>query len=747
MSSNQLRGPLAGLILLVCGRALAYDAAQCSASTGAADRLANPILFVTQVPIPQDFATIGSVFANHLATMRSVGRGGDLFLLEPDGTLCNLTRAAGFGGPGEQDAEAIAVRNPDVHFDGDRAVFAMVVGGPSRQFEFNSYFWQLFEVSGLRPGEPLEITRVPNQPADANNVMPVYAPDGTIVFVSDRPHNGLPHLYPPLDEYESTETPSGLWRLDAETGALTLLGHSPSGSFDPLIDSFGRVVFTRWDHLQQDQQSDTPGGLATFGGHDFASEAADAERLETLTEVFPEPRPVPELVAGTNLNGHRFNHFFPWMVNLDGSEEETLNHVGRHELHSFFARSFTDDAALDDFIDAVSGRTNGNDVFNVLQLAEDPNDPGRFFAVDAPEFQTHASGQIFALTATPETNPDDITVTYVTHPDTETVTDDPSPEHSGHYREPLVLANGTLVAAHTEETGEAGNLGTRAAPDPAYDFQLKALVDAGNGFLEAGPSLTGGIDATVSYFDPDVLVTYSGPLWELNPIEIRVRPVPPVVNEPDLAAPERAVFDRVGVDEGAFRRWMAERNLALMVARNVTTRDDLDVQQPYNLRVPGGAESVGSGGRVYDVAHFQFFQGDMIRGYEIQEGRRVLSRVLHDEAVLAETPLSETGPAGSVDVFPDGSVASFVPTRRAMAWQLTAPEDHTPVVRERVWITFQPGEVRVCDGCHGVNRVSQAGVGPATNEAQALEALLTRWQQRANDGIFSSGFERSEAAL
>jgi len=26
----------------------------------------------------------------------------------------------------------------------------------------------------------------------------------------------------------------------------------------------------------------------------------------------------------------------------------------------------------------------------------------------------------------------------------------------------------------------------------------------------------------------------------------------------------------------------------------------------------------------------------------------------------------------------------------------------TPVVRERYWLTFQPGEVRVCAACHGV---------------------------------------------
>ncbi len=63
----------------------------------------NSILFVTQVPIPADFATIGSVFGNQQATLDSCGRGGDLYIRYPDGSLKNLTRAAGFGQWGAQD--------------------------------------------------------------------------------------------------------------------------------------------------------------------------------------------------------------------------------------------------------------------------------------------------------------------------------------------------------------------------------------------------------------------------------------------------------------------------------------------------------------------------------------------------------------------------------------------------------------------------------------------------------------------
>src|SRR3954471_13505643 len=83
--------------------------------TSAVAALANPILFVTQMPIAADFATVGAVFANHHADMQSVGRGGDLWIRYADGTLKNLTATAGYGSTdptGFQGANAIAVRDP-----------------------------------------------------------------------------------------------------------------------------------------------------------------------------------------------------------------------------------------------------------------------------------------------------------------------------------------------------------------------------------------------------------------------------------------------------------------------------------------------------------------------------------------------------------------------------------------------------------------------------------------------------------
>ncbi len=93
---------------------------------GAGPALPYPILFVTQPPVRQDFTTIGSTFGNHLGGIQEAVRGGDLWIRYPDGTLKNLTAAAGYGSTaagGFQGAGAIAVRDPAVHWDGTKAVF------------------------------------------------------------------------------------------------------------------------------------------------------------------------------------------------------------------------------------------------------------------------------------------------------------------------------------------------------------------------------------------------------------------------------------------------------------------------------------------------------------------------------------------------------------------------------------------------------------------------------------------------
>ncbi|MCG8459334.1 MAG: hypothetical protein MI919_23910, partial [Holophagales bacterium] len=174
----------------------------------------NPVLFVTQFPIAADFATIGSTFANHFPNVSRTGRGGDLWILYPDGSLCNITREGGFGEAGvHQGLSSIAVRDPYVHPDATKALFSMVIGAGEALHQSVQTQWQIYEVTGLGQGQAITITKLPHQPESYNNVTPIYGPDGRILFTSDLPRSGQEHHYPQLDEYEEAPTNTGIWSL------------------------------------------------------------------------------------------------------------------------------------------------------------------------------------------------------------------------------------------------------------------------------------------------------------------------------------------------------------------------------------------------------------------------------------------------------------------------------------------------------------------------------------------------------
>ena len=728
-----LRRTWIGLLLLL----LASGAVSCSPPypllAQAAASGGNPVLFVTQVPIPADFTTIGATFGNHIPAMWAVGRGGDLWIHYPDGTLKNLTEAAGYGVTGFQDENAIAVREPNVHWDGQKALFSMVIGAPEEIYQWETYYWQIYEISGLGQSDTPVITKITNQPL-YNNVAPIYDSDDNIIFASDRPRDGQDHLCPQLDEYEEAPTVSGLWKLDPSNGDLTLLDHSPSGDFSPMIDSFGRVIFTRWDHLQRDQQADSDnyaemnGEDCTYCTFNWESEHPGAEPLfGNRQEQFPEPRADHDLI-GTNLWGHTFNHFLPWMMNQDGTELEIVNHVGRHELFSYMPPSFTDDPNLQEFYDP-SGMFNQNRIENFFHVREDPSNPGQYFGTNAPEFYTHSAGQIISLNGAPGDHGDEMAITYVTHPDTADFDDDPSGDHSGLYRNPTPLSDGSIIVVHTPETDFDENIGSRTNPQSRYDFRLKQLTFNGS-YWVAGAALTPGISKSISYYDPDYLVNFSGDLWELDPVEVVARTRPNATAEGNLEAPEQAIFDELGIDVAVFRAWLKTNQIALVVSRDVTTRDDNDTLQPFNLAVAGGVQTIGASGTIYSVAYIQFFQGDLLRSLDYgndqdpRPGRRVLAQALHAPNLYN---LASSGPIGSQPLALDGSMAAFVPGARALSWQ-TTDNQGAGVVRERYWLTFQPGEIRLCGSCHGLNAFDQAGSSSPQNEPEALRILLQYWQ-------------------
>jgi hypothetical protein len=752
----------------------------------------NPVLFVTQVPTGYDFVnmTISTAFANHLPTTLSAPRGGDLMLLSTSGTLRYLTQEAGYGTAGGGGLltgnKAIAVRDPAVFFDASKAIFSMVVGAPSTVGGAENYTWQLYEITNLPQvitGSVPVIQKVLNQPAGFNNIHPNYMSDGSIVFVSDRPRNGAAALYPIFDEYRGQPANSGLWQLNPATGVLTLVENTPSGSFGPFVDSFGRLVFSRWDHLNQDLNNDPttspPTGITPF---DYASEAANAATSATAVDLYPEPI---HATGGSNLNGFEINQFFPWVVNQDGTNEEILNHIGRHELKQTFARSYTNDANLLDFNAATSGRTNQSAIDSFFQIREDPTTPGRYFGVDGIEFLMHHSGQIVAINAASGgvlLNANSMTVTYITDRQTVTpyFTGASYPYNIGHFRDPLPMSDGSLIAAFANTPGTEGAAGPLPLPPSTYQFRLYPLhsvfQNSATEYVPNATALTGsGISKSGIQYNytsniagqPNGTVNYSGLLWELEPVEVVARTTPPqTAQAPLTGTPEQAVFDAYnlahpgnGVTVSDMQQFLKAQNLALVVIRNITSRDRADQQQPYDLSVPGGVQTVSnvpaySGPPVYCVDRMQFFQADQVRGFttstigNAMQGRRPLPRPLNDAHSVQFNRPGDVSVPGSQFVDADGSVALFVPAQRPMVWQSLSPTSAcgsspepagTPVVRERYWIEFQPGEIRACNSCHGVNQTNQAGQTVPANQPQALADLLDWWKLH-DDEIFPDKF-------
>ena len=82
-----------------------------------------------------------------------------------------------------------------------------------------------------------------------------------------------------------------------------------------------------------------------------------------------------------------------------------------------------------------------------------------------------------------------------------------------------------------------------------------------------------------------------------------------------------------------------------------------------------------------------------------------------------------------------------VPADRPLTWQSTAPNG-SPVVRERYWLSLRPGEIRVCDGCHGVNTTNQAQLPAAGNRSDSFVEVLQRCfgGHAVPDVIFADGF-------
>jgi hypothetical protein len=794
------------------------------AATGWAADPTNPILFVTQVPMPEEvntrtipnsYMSCVSPFGSHLGGTPFAGRGGSLWVRFPANAnpslnhqLVDLLAVANWSAVpgGKPPANSIAVRNPCVYWDKSKAVFSMVVGAPNGPADNTNFVWQLYEITlptqaQLNSAVQPVLTKVANQPA-YNNVMPCYTPAGEFVFASDRPYNGQAHLTQ-REEYLGLPTVSGLWKLDAAANTLQLLHHAPSGSFSPSVDSAGRLIFVNWDHLSRDieamtdeRDSDpnfgepdpntftgwhaTGNGSGNFDDESIASPFAlgSPYGLGPHLDFFPEPRNADKktltLEWNNSLNGVTTNIFLPWMINLDGSGGEIVNHVGRHEVAGFIRKSFNTDNNLVDLNPSAAPGYGGlvahNFFSNLFWVREDPLQKGTFFGTDSVDLGTHGAGQIVKLTnAGANQNPDTMLVSYVTGSVTGAtkpqnipivrvgmnITQPASPftpltTPEILYRTPVPLADGALIASAATGIDQTDwNRGTVSQPSTPWNFRIKSLK-LQSGIYVPDVTLTNGLTISTSYFIPGVSqpVTFTNvTAWELDPAEIVAR-TPPVPATSAVDPIEAAVFASNGVHLPTFQSYLVQQNAALSVSRNVTKRDLHDRQQPYNLKIAWSNTQTTAPSPnnlpVYTVGWVQFLQADLRRGYLLgggtpAPGRRVVATPLHD--TIAQNVVVPGAPAGSVRLGDDGSFAAILPAEKALTWHLLDNDAaKTSQVKERFWVTFKKGEIRTCANCHGINTSDQSGtvgnpVTKPTNPPQALATLLQSWKGTHPAGV------------
>jgi hypothetical protein len=120
------------------------------------------------------------------------------------------------------------VRDPNVNYDGDKILFSYRKGGTKT--------YHLYEINvdgtNLR-----QLTDGPD-----NDIEPVYAPDGGIIFCSSRCHRFVPCWRTQV---------ATLYRCDADGGNIRMLSSNAEQENTPWMMPDGRVLYMRWEYVDR----------------------------------------------------------------------------------------------------------------------------------------------------------------------------------------------------------------------------------------------------------------------------------------------------------------------------------------------------------------------------------------------------------------------------------------------------------------------------------------------------------------
>ncbi len=122
------------------------------------------------------------------------------------------------------------VRDPNVHYDGQKILFSYRRGGTTT--------YHLYEIN-IDGANLRQLTDGPD-----NDIEPVYAPDGSIVFCSSRCHRYVPCW--------KTQVAT-LYRCNADGTGVRMLSNNAEQENTPWMLPDGRVLYMRWEYVDRNQ--------------------------------------------------------------------------------------------------------------------------------------------------------------------------------------------------------------------------------------------------------------------------------------------------------------------------------------------------------------------------------------------------------------------------------------------------------------------------------------------------------------
>ncbi|MEK7677330.1 MAG: hypothetical protein AAB676_15990 [Verrucomicrobiota bacterium] len=186
------------------------------------------------------------------------------------GRLCRLDLQTGVVTVLVNDP-AGAVRDPQVHYDGQRILFSYRKGG--------SPYYQLYEINADGTG----LRQVTCDPFD--DLEPSYLPDGGIVFCSSRCNRFVPCWYVQV---------ATLYRCEADGKSIRPLSSNIEQDNTPWLLPDGRVLYTRWEYVDRSREHfhhlwtmnpDGTGQMTLFGNLHPGDVYLDAKPIPGRREI------------------------------------------------------------------------------------------------------------------------------------------------------------------------------------------------------------------------------------------------------------------------------------------------------------------------------------------------------------------------------------------------------------------------------------------------------------------------------